>query len=316
MNTYEVSVIIPCYNYGQYLSDAIESVLHQEGSCPTFEIIVVNDHSSEAATLSVLDRWKNAEGPIRVIDNRGEHGIGAARNLGVEVARGEWLAFLDADDVWLPEALAARWKALEGFPEAQWISADFLVWQEDGSRDTKGYFESGALSSRLLSAAYRDNKVLQLRKPVSEFLQTSLAWTGVVMVKRSLLKELGGFETKLKRAQDLHMWARLALEADFHFVPKPVALYRQHPASVTHEDQAPEVWSIRAYSMLLGNPNFSAFQSELKRKLAFYHGQNSHFHRKRSQKWKALQAAAMAVCFDPARLILWRNLVAACLLRK
>ena len=316
MSTYEVSVIIPCYNYGQYLSDAIESVLHQEGPCPTVEIIVVNDHSSEAVTLSVLDRWKNSEGPIRVIDNHGEHGIGAARNLGVEAARGEWLAFLDADDVWLPDALAARWKVLEDFSEAQWVSADFFVWQEDGSSDTKGHFESGALSSQLLGAAYRDNRVLRLRKPVAEFLQTSLAWTGVVMVKRSLLKELGGFETKLKRAQDLHMWVRLAVEADFHFVPKPVALYRQHPASVSREDQAPDVWSIRAYSMLLGHPNFSEFQSHVKRKLAFYHGQNSHFHRQRSQRWQALQSAAMAVRYDLARPSLWRNLIAACLLRK
>jgi len=94
----ELSVIIPCYNAGAWVAETIRSVLAQ--STPPLEIIAVNDGSTDA-TAEILSGF---DGRVRVITQT-NLGLGAARNAGARVARGEWLGFLDADDLYLPDAL-------------------------------------------------------------------------------------------------------------------------------------------------------------------------------------------------------------------
>ncbi|MEW5977998.1 MAG: glycosyltransferase [Acidobacteriota bacterium] len=311
----DVSVVIPCRNYGVYLNDAIRSVLGQEGFSRASEIIVVDDGSSEDSTLQILDYWRHRRERVRIVENHGLNGIGAARNRGVSVAGCSWLAFLDADDVWLPGALEERWMALDRFPQAEWIAADFHLWHEDGSLSKGGYFANGDLSREILREAYRSGQPQLMPKPVAHFVMTSLAWTGTVMVKKYLLESLGGFDCTLQRAQDLHMWVRLAAVSDLLFVPKPTALYRQHQASVSHRHEEPESWSILAYSKLLSDPKLTGFRPAIRKKMAYFHAQNAYFHRQCSQKSKAVMAAAAAVRYDPLRLQLWKNLLATCMLR-
>lgn len=311
-----LSVIIPCYNAGRYLSEAIESVLSQESSVKCLEIIVVNDHSSDPETLNTLARWKSCDSRVRVLDNTGQSGAAAARNVGVDAATSEWLAFLDADDVWLPGGLQARWQVVEGEPDTEWVSADVRMWHEDGSIDKDGHYEKGDISRQILSQAYETGRTLRLSRPVAEFLRTSLACTDTVMVKRSLLLRLGAFELSLRQAMDLHMWIRLAREADFFFVPTAVALYRQHAASLTHEDIPPDLWSIEAYTMLLGDPDFQPYRSLIRRKLAYFYAQNAYYHRRRGGIWSATRSAAGTLRYAPTRVQSWRHLLAAALGRR
>ena len=246
MGNCQLSVIIPCHDFGRYLSGAIASVLNQESSVKSMEVIVVDDHSCDSETVDVLESWKNVDSRVYVLENPGMPGSATARNLGIESARGEWLAFLDADDIWLPGSIQTRWDVIEREEDAQWVCADHLIWLEDGSVEQEGFFMKGDLSRQIFSQAYDTGTVLRLRKPVRESLTTMLAWTGTVMVKRELMQRLGGFETSLRRAMDLNMWVRLANETDLFFIPRVVALYRQHNASVSHEDVAPHLWDIAA----------------------------------------------------------------------
>jgi hypothetical protein len=112
---------------------------------------------------------------------------------------------------------------------AEWIGADFQEWNENGSLEATGHYHKDDFVGRILAPAYRSGRALRLERPISHFLRSSLTWTGTVMVKRALVRQVGGFHPLLRGPEDLHLWYRLALRSDFFFVPQVVALYRQQP---------------------------------------------------------------------------------------
>lgn len=120
MNNRTVSVVIPTYNRGHLIAEAIQSVLRQDLLDCSLEIIVVDDGSVDNTQEVVAQFGKD----VRYIyqDNQG---VGAARNRGVEVASGEWLAFLDSDDLWLPDKLSLQFQVLQHFPEFKIIHSNF-----------------------------------------------------------------------------------------------------------------------------------------------------------------------------------------------
>jgi len=306
-----LSVVIPCYNYGQFLTEAIKSVLQQEGFDESAEVIVVNDHSSDSNTLRSLSYWETADRRVRVVHNPGRSGAATARNLGIAEASGEWVAFLDADDIWLPEALRARWQVLQTFPNAQWIGADFLRCYEDGTYDAEGFFKTRSATHEKLRHAYESGTILRLIKPVAEFLRMSLGWTSTIMAKKTLLQSVGGFEGSLGNYEDHHLWIRIAREADFYFVPEVVTWYRDHSMSVSRKEGPPAYWYIVAMRLLLQDPNFRPHRALIRRKLASLFEQNMYYHRTRGERSLAIMAAAQAILHQPTRMVGWRNLVAS-----
>jgi glycosyltransferase involved in cell wall biosynthesis len=313
-----VSVVIPCYRAGKYLSEAIDSVFAQESRVSSLEVVVVDNHSTDDETRDVLGFWRR-DGRVHIVENAEDLGPAAGRNVGIGVARGKWVAFLDADDVWLPGALEARWQAVESEPDAEWIGADFRMWYEDGSLEETGHYQKDDAVGRILAPAYASDRALRLRRPVAEFLRFSLAWIGTVMVKRDLLLRLGGFEPSLRVAEDVHLWYRLASVTDFFFVPKIVALYRQHPASLTSRERYGGglrlAWD-RVYTLLRSDPAFQPYRGQLRAKVAAAHERAAYYHRARGEAWKAARAAAWALTYTPARPAIWKNLVAALLQRR
>ena len=128
-----VSVLIPCYNLGAYLNDAVESVLAQ--TCQDFEILIVDDGSTDPETVRLLDAYVRPRTTVYRTPNRG---LAAARNLLVQHARGEYLCALDADDRLHPEYLRKTVAALEDNPSLAFVStrlqtfgADTRVWPDD-----------------------------------------------------------------------------------------------------------------------------------------------------------------------------------------
>lgn len=318
MGERQVSVVIPCYRAGKYLSEAIDSVLAQESGVSSLEVVVVDNHSPDDETRQVLAFWRR-DGRVRIVENAEDLGPAGGRNVGIGVARGTWVAFLDADDVWLPGALEARWQAIESEPEAEWIGADFRMWYEDGSLEETGHYQKDDVVGRILAPAYQSGRALRLRRPISNFLKFSLAWIGTVMVKRELLLRLGGFEPSLRVAEDVLLWYRLAAVADFFFVPRITALYRQHSASLTRREMGGGglrlAWD-RVYALLRSDPAFRPYRGRLRAKVAGAHERAAYYHRARGESWKAARAAAWALTYTPARPSIWKNLVAALLQRR
>jgi glycosyltransferase involved in cell wall biosynthesis len=312
MTGWGLSVVIPCHNDGKYLSEAIESVLSQEHRLRSFEVVVVDDHSTDEETLEVLERWAREDGAIRVLRNPGASGPATARNVGVDAATSDWVAFLDADDVWLPGGLQARWEVVETEPGAEWIGADFREWHENGSLEATGHYHKDDFVGAILAPAYRSGRALRLERPVEHFLRSSLTWTGTVMVKRALVQRVGGFHPALRGPEDLHLWYRLALESDFFFTPQVVALYRQRAGGLISQarraGQLPKEWDA-LYRLLARHPGFRPWRRQLRAKLSSVHGGDAWEYRQANRPWWAIRAALRALSYTPTQARIWKGLL-------
>lgn len=203
----KVSVIIPCYNQAQFLTDAIHSVLAQ--TYRDFEIIVVDDGSTDN-TFQVASSFG---GPVLCIrqENRG---LAGARNKGIQHAKGEFIAFLDSDDMWFPRYLAIMLLPFSVFPT---IGATYCGWQ---------YVDS---AGRLLP---RTNiRVVPPEKTYSAMVFMDFMIPSGVFVRRECFDHLGLFDENLRVAQgceDWDMWLRILSRYRMIGVPQALVKYRVH----------------------------------------------------------------------------------------
>lgn len=216
-----VSVIIPCYNAARYICATIESVLAQHE--PALEIIVVDDGSSDDSVALVRAAYPQ----VRLIA-QANAGVAAARNHGLREARGEWVAFVDADDIWLPGKLAAQFAQLAAAPGCRMNYTAWKVWPSDAPRPA---------AAELAELARGAGDALAWSGPSGwiypELLLDCWVWTSTVMAQRALFDEIGNFDTTLRIGEDYDLWLRASRVTPILRVPHPYALYRIHPASIT-----------------------------------------------------------------------------------
>lgn len=209
-----VSVIMPAYNAARFIGHAIESVLGQD--YPNFEVIVIDDGSSDN-TLSVLKCYTSQVNVV-IQKNRGPS---SARNNGLRQARGEYVWFLDADDMLVADAFRITTEYLDSNPDAGVAVGQWAHMDEDGksTTDFSSSFKVGKSASDVL---YRQ-MLLQTLVPV-----------GTALFRRSFLVACGGWDENLWCAEDRDLWLRL-LESGcrFDFLNTPVAYYRLHDENST-----------------------------------------------------------------------------------
>lgn len=201
-----VSVIIPTFNLAQYLGQAVESVLSQ--TYDDLELIVVDDGSTDQ-THELVGRFGDR---VRYL-YQANQGVASARNAGIKAASGEFLAFLDADDVWLPEKLALQIPLLEKNSAVGLVYGDVSFLQQT----------TGTITGR---------HVERVPHP------TGWIWSQVILgnpipsptpvVRRDVMEAVGGFDTALAMVDDWECWIRIARVAEIDCVGEPVALYRLH----------------------------------------------------------------------------------------
>ncbi|MDP2073785.1 glycosyltransferase [Hydrogenophaga sp.] len=217
-----VSVIIPVRDGRAYIDEAIASVLSQ--SFQDVEIVVINDGSTDGD----YDALCATDPRIRVLHLAG-NGVSTARNLGMQVARGELIAFLDADDVWFPGKLAAQVRYMEAHPEVGVVFGGFLKWEADPG----GAFAPAAslmtdCSSLDRAEASRSGWLY------TRLLMGLLVGMNTAMVRRSVVQAIGGFNVSMRQAEDYDFWLKASRIAEMHALDGPVALYRIHKASAMH----------------------------------------------------------------------------------
>jgi glycosyltransferase involved in cell wall biosynthesis len=209
-----VSIVIPTFNRAGQVRAALKSVLAQ--TYREFEVIVVDDGSTDA-TESVLQPFLGAKGyrgnQVRYIFQPNQ-GQSAARNKGVEAARGEWIAFLDSDDVWFPEKLDLQVKAIERFAGKSWACITDARWVEDQSPDTTAFRRGGR---RYEGTMGLDHEALESLARIRDPFCVS-----TLLVHAGVAKEAGWFETDIKFAEDHDFLLRLSLVTPFCYVNKPL----------------------------------------------------------------------------------------------
>lgn len=200
-----VSVIIPTRNRRRLLELAVASVLGQAWA--RLEVIVVDDASTDD-TATFLSDLAGRDHRVRGIRLDAAGGGAAARNAGILAARGAYVAFLDDDDVWLPEKLARQVAALQATPEAVAVSCSF-------------YIESASAAPVV--------KTLHAPADAQEIICSNhLGGASMCLARRRVLLDIGGFDAALRSSQDWDLWIRLHDAGRLLVCPEPLVRYLPH----------------------------------------------------------------------------------------
>ena len=216
-----VSVVIPAYNAARYLAEAIDSALGQ--TFADTEILVIDDGSTDS-TPELLHAYARRVRCFRQ-ENRGVY---AARNRGVELARGKYVAFLDADDQWLPDKLAKQVEVLDTQPEFRVVHSDASLVDADG---------------RLLKPAVNPRRQSRNGRVFDEFFQSNMAviLLSTVIMDRECFARTGPFDERHRSVQDQVFFLRLAWHYPIWFIPQPLVKYRLTPQSLSRKDTVENV---------------------------------------------------------------------------
>ena len=201
-----VSVVIPAFNAEKRIVEAIESVLNQ--SFPVNEVIVVNDGSSDRT-----DELCRGFGDRIVYIDQPNQGVSATRNRGINTATSDWVAFLDADDTWMPERIESQFEVIKRFPDVAWVAGRYLRCTPGRDYDSKFGFDGVTEKHVVLDA-------------LEALANQTAIWTGTLLAKRNEFLSLDGFDGSLKGCEDYDLWVRMAIRnRRIGFVNAPIARY-------------------------------------------------------------------------------------------
>ena len=246
-----ISVIIPTHNRALWVVEAVESVLAQ--SFKDFELLVVDDGSTDE-TAALLAPYRDR----LLYDFQDRAGVSAARNRGLELASGQWIAFLDSDDLWLPAKLAAQVDFFDRNPEAE-ICQTEEIWMRNGRRV---------------------NPRPRHRKPSGQIFEPSLSLCLVspsaVMLKKTLIDRIGRFDPQLPACEDYDLWLRISCRKPVYLIDQALVIKRGgHADQLSRSVPALDRYRIQALVKLLqsgelSKPQFKAAFGALEQKCRIY----------------------------------------------
>lgn len=287
-----VSVVVPTYNGELWVGDSLRAVLAQ--SYPALEIIVVDDGSTD----STCDVVRQAAPQARLLTQANAR-VSAARNAGLAAARGEFVIFLDQDDIWHPQQLARQvaWMQQQAdcgaavcryhhwYPAQGLYRAPDSVWPPDPGLVTDPDFTGWVYH---------------------QFLFDCWALTSGTLMRRAAINSLGGFDTKLTYSEDWDLWLRLSLQVQFALLQWPPVLYRQHPVQGSREvrqrDYRTELLLKYAGRYGLKSRDGRAMTPiRFDQIVARYQGEYGYHHLQQGDRWMGVRALAAAWWRLPSR---------------
>ena len=236
-----VSVVMSVYNGQMYLREAIDSVLNQTFS--DFEFIIINDGSSDNS-LSIIQSYTDKQ--IVVINNDGNKGLIYSLNKGLEIAKGKYIARMDADDICLPERFKKQVDFLESNPTIGVLGCDYISFSENSSQVVKSIYNRYQIKSFLLFTATMCHPTLMLRKQI--------------LVDNALC-----YSENAKHVEDYNLWCRLVLCTDFCNLNDVLFKYRDHTSQVSHKNRETQlINSNSVQENYLKKLGFSYSESDIK----------------------------------------------------
>jgi glycosyltransferase involved in cell wall biosynthesis len=212
MTTPLVTVVIDTFNYGHYVEESVESVLAQYFPREMFEVLVVDDGSTD----DTAERLKKYGDSIRYLP-KANGGQASAFNFGFEAARGEIIALLDADDLWLPDKLQRVCETLEKNPEAGMVYHRTHLWRGGANLENDSYFVD-------VSGRVTESRASLLRYP--------MVGTSCLAFRRSALNKLLPVPEALRSQADAYLTALIIFAAPVVALPEFLAKYRLHGANL------------------------------------------------------------------------------------
>ena len=217
----EISVIIPTFNRAKILPKAIDSVLQQ--TYKDYEIVVIDDGSTDD-TKEVLMRY----GDKIIYRFQENKGISSARNRGIEIARGRYIALLDSDDYWLPEKLEKQVACFQKNPSYRMVATRCSSFKVDGNFTSSEPKEEIKKKSRSGKSGWIYKELFY-----KNFIRTSS-----VLIEQECFKKIGTFDETLYCCNDVDMWIRIAKEYEVGFINDILTVYTDNPKGISNDGLA------------------------------------------------------------------------------
>ena len=196
-----ISVVVPTWNRAFFLSEALDSIAAQ--TLRPKDVWVIDDGSTDQTSALVQSRFPQFHYVYQ--DNQG---VASARNAGIARASGEWIAFLDSDDLWLPNKLEAQWNYLQTEPDCRVLQTEEIWFRNNRRVNPK---KKHAKKSGFI---FKESVALCLVSP------------SAVMIHREVFEKVGLFDPAMQVCEDYDLWLRIALHTPIHCHPKPLTIKR------------------------------------------------------------------------------------------
>jgi glycosyltransferase involved in cell wall biosynthesis len=247
----KISVIIPAYNRADYLAEAIQSVLDQ--TFPDFELIIVDDGSTDN-TKEVVEGFVDTRVRYLFQENGG---VSSARNSGIKAANGEYIAFLDSDDIWLPENLALKVNLLDSRPDIGLVCSD-------------AYFFDN-ITGTVLGRRWHDQTLhdwINLNKIVVQPLKELLCkgcfiMPQATMVRSQVFTTVGYFDESLPTSEDWDLFVRIFQRFPLEIIDTPLLKIRRHSTSLSENQEKVYQGAVAAVNKAIDSGSFSGEELKL-----------------------------------------------------
>lgn len=246
----KVSIVIPCYNYGRYVVEAIDSVLGQ--TWKNIDLIVINDGSKDDSD-AVIRRHHQKFGGYRYVC-RENRGLVPTLKQGLEMAEGEYFSELSADDYLMPDSVELRLEFLRDHPECVAVFADEIIVEGDAPT-----------AKRVLRDKHR--RMFSRKDQIPAILDGAFPLFPTGLIHRQALLDAGGFDEDLKHYEDLDVPIRLCLAGRLGFLDEPVMYRREHGSNVSSVSSHIRTEKVVFYHKMLQLPKMQPYRRQLENKL-------------------------------------------------
>jgi glycosyltransferase involved in cell wall biosynthesis len=234
-----VSVVIPSFNMGWCVAQAVESVLSQDH--PDVQVIVVDDGSTDDTAQRLAPFGRRIE-----VLRQPNRGLAAARNAGARHATGDYLVFLDADDLLLPGKLSAQWQALQARPDCAAVYSDGWLATSEGRRLHR-------FSDEFTPGLFSHDGAARLRRLL---LRGQPPPVHCVMLRRAAMLEVGLFDESYSAREDLEFWLRFSAVHAVAYLPGELVVYVVREDSMSRSSERMQTQSARLYRVMSRDPEF------------------------------------------------------------
>lgn len=306
-STLFVSFIIPVFNPGLYLAEAISSIRDQENFARSWEIILVDDCSTDPITLDLLITLSQ-QPDIRLIRQSINSGPAAARNTGIKAANGDWICFLDADDFLLPNAMELRINVILSNPSCHWIAGNILAMPEIGkitkNNDFSGIEHHGTRVS---------SNVIHLSRPTRYLIHSPPPQVGSTIIRKSRLTSSGLFDDTLLYGEEWYFWLNVSLDSDLFWLETPSMVLRRHHESMMKNTLDVARKMNRGSLKALFDSRFRCYRRDLRWRISSDFQWASTLFRQNNRYFASIGSAVKSLIFTPNSSrgfsILWAALI-------
>lgn len=300
-----VSIIVPVYNAQSTIGETLDSILAQ--TYGNLEIIVVDDGSTDETAQIV----RCYEPRVLYSYQKNSGGASVPRNTGIERSSGEFLCFIDADDLMLPDRIARQIDFMERYPSVGTVFCDYRNYYADGCDDLSHFQTCPLLWDQL-----KDKNELVIENAFVLLAQENFGISGSFLIRKSALISESGYEPSLKACEDFHFYYRLTRHAPTGVINNVGMMRRLNGQNMSDNEILMLSEGIRCRTLLRNGEQdarsralLSRYIAECQTSLSCYFADHGHYERARHYAWEALYSdfgfhQALATCKSVARTVL------------